>query len=767
MATRTSPIEQKGLRPRLRPAGIAPPASRAGDVAFGALAAVLAFLVAAVVLRVEDLSLEVPMQYGFETLYYLMVVKGIADHGSYNENESLGAPLGQELYDLVLGTEQLNLALVDLIALMFPDPGEIVNLFYLLSFPLVALSAYLAMRLLAVSPPVATVCAVLYALLPFHFVRGPGHLFLAAYYAVPLGAYLVLAAATGAQLFAKRGSERRQIRRWASGRSLLTVAFCVVIGSAGVYWAAFTLFLLVAAGGLRLASTRRLGSVTAGAVVAALIALTVVVNVTPSLVYDARHGANPGATQRPPNQTELYGLKLADLVLPIEGHRVESFGELTGRYRAATPLGSERGQTLGLVGTFGFVFLLAIAFVRLAGRRAPVEPELTHAASAATLVAFVLGTVGGGALIFAHLVTPQLRAWNRISVFIAFFALLTVAFLLDRLGRTLGSGVPARALFAGALLLVAAVGVYDQTTERYAPSEKEAVNFQQDRDFVRAIEAVLPKDAAVFQLPNHRFPEGGQIVDMTEYDLLRGYVHSEDLRWSFGAVKGRPEDWAEALVGRPLATVVPSVAAVGFEGIFIDRAGYTDRGAQLEGELGPLLGVKPIVSADGRHSFFDLRPYEARLRRAHRPDTLGAFAAATLKPLSVHPGPELGDEETDADRSWRWALAERAGLLVHNPADEPRTARLRTTVERLWYQPASVRMTLPNGRSRAFRAGAGMAAARIEETVRVPPGDSTIWFETDGQPARVAGDPRELYFRLVDLTFTDERQRPFVGELPL
>jgi hypothetical protein len=640
-----------------------------------------------------------------------------------------------------------------------------VNLFYLLSFPLVALSAYLALRLLRISAPVATVCAVLYALLPFHFVRGPGHLFLSAYYAAPLGAYLVLAVATGAPLFAERHSEQRQLRSWISGRSLLTVALCVIVACAGVYWAAFTLFLLIAAAALRLASTRSLRTVTAGAAVAALIALTVVVNVSPSLVYDARNGSNPGATERPPTQTELYGLKLADLVLPVEGHRVDAFADLTGRYRAATPLGSERGQTLGLVATFGFVFLLGVAIVRLAGRPAPVEPELTHAASAATLVAFVLGTVGGGALIFAHLVTPQLRAWNRISVFIAFFALVAVALLLDRLGRALGSGWPARSVFAGALLVVLAVGAYDQTTENYAQSE--TLSFQYDRDFVREIEARLPAGAAVFQLPNHRFPEAGQVGDMAEYDLLRGYIHSKDLRWSYGAVKGRPEDWANALVGRPLANVVASAAAVGFDGISIDRFGYADRAALIESELRNLLGTEPVVSADGRHSFFDGRPYKERLQRAHRPDVLEAFAAATLEPLSVLPGPDLWDEEKDADRSWRWAVAPRVSVLVHNPAGTARTALLRARVERLWYQPASVRMTLPNGRSRAFRVGASKAAARIDETVRVPPGDSTIWFQTDGLPVTAAGDSRTLYFRLVGLKFTDERQLPFVGELPL
>jgi hypothetical protein len=253
---------------------------------------------------------------------------------------------------------------------------------------------------------------------------------------------------------------------------------------------------------------------------------------------------------------------------------------------------------------------------------------------------------------------------------------------------------------------------------------------------------------------------------MAEYDLLRGYIHSDDLRWSFGAMKGRPEDWSEALVGRPLPSVVASVAAVGFDGVVIDRFGYTDRAAQLEAELGRLLGVKPIVSADGRHSFFDVRPYDGRLRRAYPPEALEAFAAATLAPLSLTPGSGLWDEEKDARHRWRWAVAPRAGVLLHNPDDAHRTTRLRMSVERLWHQPASVRMTLPGGKTVAFRAGAGRDAARIDERVRVPPGVSTVWFETDGPPATVAGDSRTLYFRLLDLTFTDERVLRFLGELP-
>ena len=47
-------------------------------------------------------------------------------------------------------------------------------------------------------------CAVLYAVIPYHFLRGEVHLTLSAYYAVPLGCWLILAGMGHADLFASR-----------------------------------------------------------------------------------------------------------------------------------------------------------------------------------------------------------------------------------------------------------------------------------------------------------------------------------------------------------------------------------------------------------------------------------------------------------------------------------------------------------------------------------------------------------------------------------
>ena len=55
------------------------------------------------------------------------------------------------------------------IGLFTSDAAVVVNVFFLLTFPLVGLAAYLVLRRLTVSVPVSIVCSILYTLMPYHF----------------------------------------------------------------------------------------------------------------------------------------------------------------------------------------------------------------------------------------------------------------------------------------------------------------------------------------------------------------------------------------------------------------------------------------------------------------------------------------------------------------------------------------------------------------------------------------------------------------------
>ena len=73
-------------------------------------------------------------------------------------------------------------------------------------------------------------------------------------------------------------------------------------------------------------------------------------------------------------------------------------------------------------------------------------------------------------------------------------------------------------------------------------------------------------------------------------------------------MKGRPADWLAANDGGSLETLVSRAARDGFAGVYIDRFGYADRGAELESDLSRLLGARPLVSPNRRMAFFELPP---------------------------------------------------------------------------------------------------------------------------------------------------------------
>jgi hypothetical protein len=573
------------------------------------LAAGLSGLFAILVLRSWQGNLEVPYSYPGDGNLHDGFVKTLLDHGWYWHNPNLGAPTGQQLFDYpVLNGDTLNVLLLKLLGAFGLDMAAVINLFFLSTFFLVGLSAYLVLRRFTVSGPVAIVCSILYALLPYHFFRGEDHLFLSAYYAVPLGAYLVLALLGGEPLFARRTAGGRALLSYASRRTLVTLGLCAVVAlaSGSFYYSAFTVVLMTAAALLRAVGARSVRPLAEGGAVVAVILVLSVVLLAPTLAYRARHGTNQQVAHRNALESELYGLKPAQLVLPIAHHRIGKFASLRQRYDSwSSRTEATVSATLGLVATVGLLWLLAISVLQLASPGRRVAPTLDRQAGTAALVALFFAWTGGLATLVAA-VYPQIRAWNRLSIFIGFFALIAVGLLLDR-GLAVLRSWRAGGLLAGvALCVVLAIGILDQTSSASVPPYRTlAAEWRSDEGFVRAIDARLPDGAMVFQLPYVPFPETAPVNRMVDYDELRGYLHSDDLRWSYGAVKGRADPDA-ALAAEPVPALVRDVAAAGFAGIYVDRFGYTDQAAQLEGELAAALGTKPLVSENGRLSFFEL-----------------------------------------------------------------------------------------------------------------------------------------------------------------
>jgi hypothetical protein len=379
-------------------------------------------------------NLHEPFWPALDTPILLAAIEGIDEHGWYLDNPNLGAPLGQHLNDFpVNANDGLHLALIKAFSLFADSPGLILNAFVIVSFPLCALSAFVAMRWLGISRAAAVVPAILFSLMPYHFWRiGAGHDFLGSYVAAPLGTVLALGVLSGRALV---GTRRR---------TLATFAACAVVALTGTYYAAFTLFLVAFAVLVALLRPeRRRAAVTSAVVVITTIVVVLAAGLAPTFLYRHEHGPNPSVAGRTLRDTEVFSLTLTSLVLPPAVHRVPQFARPSTKYAAASDLRAEGSAWPGTAALLGLLLLSLAGLSRLAGGRRSGLLADVRMVEAATLGAgaFILATVGGGSSLIATLVTTQIRGWDRITVFLGFLGLLAVAIAVDRLlGRARARG---------------------------------------------------------------------------------------------------------------------------------------------------------------------------------------------------------------------------------------------------------------------------------------------------------------------------------------
>jgi hypothetical protein len=525
----------------------------------------------------------VPFMYFVDSLFYSVATKGIIENGWWVHNAALGAPGGLH-YESYPAIENFHFALIKLLSIFTSNHARLLNLFYVLTFPLTAVTSFYFLRSFKFSFGAALVASLLYTFLPYHFFQSY-HLMMAAYYLVPLMVLVVVWVCSEERL--------------KGGKAIASIVICVIAGSCGVYYPFFFAFLLVVAGAFSWWNRRNVAPLLAAAMLTAIVTGTLVLNHLPTIIYQRTHGA-ASMGNRSAGDAEIMGLKITQLLLPIGGHRWAAFAALKYRYNLGPLINENDTSSLGVIGDIGFLVLLAAIFSR---RRLP---PLIEQLSWLNLAALLLGTIGGFGVLFALLISPQVRAYTRISVFIAFFSFVVVAWLLDTLFKKLRTS-QLRLIYHVGLALVLILGVLDQTTTSFffVPEyEKNKREYSSDEDFVRRIEASLPAHSMVFQLPYMPFPESPPLYQMRPYEHYKAYLHSKTLRWSYGAPAGEEDDrWQQAVAAQPTPEMVKSVREAGFSGIYLNLDGYADR-AKLQNELRAVLGVEPIWNREGSILFF-------------------------------------------------------------------------------------------------------------------------------------------------------------------
>ena len=532
---------------------------------------------------------------------FRMITKGDFPWYLYPHTDALSQPFGLSFGDYPLPMF-LDWVFIRFLGLFITDPFAVYNVFILSSYFFVPLASYYVLRKFRIDPMIAIVVSLLFNYIPFHTLRADHYLYVG-YFFVPLWTYYLLLLWNKKPLFFKRKAVDNTYAFDFSKKNIFIMALLLLSATWNYYYSFFFVFFIIVSALSAWTYNKNRYTLYSALIMMFLVIMPVGANMLPYIIYKQQHGENKSVGQRPVKDSEIYGLKIAQLLLPLDDHRIKSWSKIKTEYNKG-PLNNENSMaTLGLVGSIGFLILLVLI---MAKRKNSTLSRL----SILNASAIMLATVGGLSSIIALLVTSQIRGYNRISPFIAFFSLLAIAILINKFSNKYNVS---KVLLYPLLMLLLVLSLADQSNKELAftQTDKDIAIVASDRDFIRAIEQNLStvKEPKIMMYPYISFPEGEYIGKVKHYDQMIGYIYGDRLKWTYGAVRARKSDkWLRALVRTEPSKQIAILKSSGFSGVYIDRRGYKDHAASMEKIFSKLSQNKAIVSRDRSKSFFRITP---------------------------------------------------------------------------------------------------------------------------------------------------------------
>lgn len=564
----------------------------------------------------SGVRLDIPISYGGDNMEYNLMTKTMIETGWWMENPRIGAPGILEMYDYPIGNN-LDLFIMKIMSIFTNNYAVIMNLYFILGFFLTAICSLYTFRQLKIAYPIGVFGGILFAFMYYHFNKISQYNLLS-YYMVPLMVLVILWVFQGELFFFRKTERKSGIVKYnlALSPKAILVVVILLLTSTHSYYAFFGLVLLGVATLWSYTRTYNLIFLLNGVISCIMLAIFSVLNKISSILYSFFNGSSYVFTYRYPFEAEVYGMKLIQLILPTPGHNIPFLANIAQNYTEHRPLVNENiTASLGTIATIGFLILLFWVFIRewpsLQKRLASRSITMDHL-SVLSIAAVLIGTIGGISAIIAE-IFPEIHGYNRISLYISFFAILAICLLLQLVFESKKKITLFCPLFLVFLLIFLSFGIFDQVPAGFAltPGSDREKEFLADENYFNQIEDIMPKGASIFIIPDiGGFPNSDPPGKIKNLDSMKPYLHTSTLKWSYPTMKGRLWDnWQVKVITSSPAELLKSLYSVGFTGLLMDKYGYKDKGAKISGIITNLTGARSFESANGRYAFYDLTAY--------------------------------------------------------------------------------------------------------------------------------------------------------------
>lgn len=688
-----------------------------------------------VVFRLWAIDLGSSFPLNGDGLWFAVPVKSMIDNGWVYDIPQLSAPFGLSAAGFPSMTN-FDWLLMKLVSVFTSNAAAVLHIYWLLSIVLTSWSAVVALHLLGARNWLALGAALVYAFLPYAFLRHVHHISLV-YYTVPLLALLAIFIAKGGE-----HPKAKLVRWFGYGAS-------VAQGFNYIYFSFFALLLFSFAAILGVVQNKSRRPIREAAAAILIILVCATLNLTPSFLSWMEHGKPPDMDYKTAAEAEFYGLKLRKMLAPHQENKVPFFSQWGKSDRSSNFPNENENETarLGPMAATGFLFMLMVS-TGLAGRhrrRSSTDIQLT---ASLALFCYLFTTVGGFGAIFNQILA-DFRAYNRFSVFIAFFSLAGLVLLFQEKINTIQKAVYRNTLGAIAVLLVI-FSLYDQlldTSRVNGPRSEYLVAEKQEKELIEELEARFPGGVSVFQLPLTGFPPDGGKERMSPYDHARPYLWSKSLVWSWPSFSQRHRNWLDRLEGLQGSELAEALVLSKFGLVWIDRYGYRDNGDHIIASLQATGANEVAAGISQRYAVLDLALIAQRLTAQIGEKEFQRRRDAILNwPVLGWDIGFYGLEHRPEGRAFRWSR-ESSQLVVSNVKDSPWSGVLSFNAA----SGNSGRLVISSGaESRAETIGPAPVIIEFPLTLESS-SRAIVSFESDVEKLLLPfGETRDLYFYVMD-----------------
>ena len=700
---------------------------------------ILTTILTMMILKINYMKFSMPPAYTGDGLFLSYNVKNIQDFGWWFKNPNVGAPFGGELYDFPFYFDSLFLFIFKIILIPIKDWGKAINIFFIGIFPLTSMISYYVMRKFKINFLISILGSLCFTFLPYRFFRGAGHFYLSCYFLIPLMVLFLYKFYIDEEDFS--------IKKFIKNRkNLYSMLILSLIPISGIYYAFFFCFFLmiVFISKISLKNKRTLNNLYKLLCCYGIMFFIGFLIYIPGLIYKISVEKNLEAPIRFAKESDMYSLTISRLFISPKYMDIPGFEKIKlslQDYLQYLPRGEGTGvEYLGIIGIIGVLYLLLMLF-----NKNKIKDKKIILLKNLNISSILLGTASGFGLIFSILVSAQIRAYARISVFIAYFSILAVCLLLNELNKNLKNNLHKK-IFSILVVVLFSLAILEQIPDNLNYEGAKITHlkeFQSDRKFINSIEKMLGNDGMVFQFPYHKFPEGG--LGPQDYQLFKGYLHSKKVKWSFVGYRGRKSDnWNEMVTSLPMAHLLKKIILVGFNGIYIDRSMYKNKEyVIIENEIENITKAKPYVSDDNKLVFFNLIDYSNTIKSKYSKEQL---LNEKDKNLVIIMEKGIYELETENNRRWRWTEKEFEFIILNEKENGKFTLETDIFSE---YPENSELIIEYNGKKQ--KVIVNNRGVKLKESFKLSRGKNIIKLSTNTKRVNAPKDKRKLYLRFENI----------------